>query len=110
MTSKACTPVSLCTRSVAAEVLVAGPDTRSGLSPNAFSTPTSAQFASRKLSDRAAGYARLADLLAYGARRGDPPLDPERARMLLETALARPVSDAAGYDLKTRLKDLCGSP
>jgi hypothetical protein len=63
----------------------------------------------RDYPDRAAGYARLADLLAYGARRGEPPLDQERAQMLLETALARPVSDATDYDLQTRLNDLRSS-
>jgi len=59
--------------------------------------------------DRAAGYARLSDILAYGARRQDPPLDPRRAEKLLEEALARPVNDAADCDLAQRLDDLRNS-
>jgi len=56
--------------------------------------------------DRSAGYARLSDILANGARPGDGSLDPDRAQKLLEDALARPVTDAADYDLETRLKDI----
>jgi hypothetical protein len=56
--------------------------------------------------DRAAGYARLADLLAPGARPGDGAVDRQRAEKLLEEALARPVTDAADYDLRGRLEDL----
>lgn len=60
----------------------------------------------RDYPDRAAGYARLSDILAYGARRHDTPLDPRRAERLLEEALARPVTDASDCDLATRLEDL----
>ncbi len=60
----------------------------------------------RDYPDRAAGYARLSDILAYGARRHDTPLDPQRAEKLLEDALARPVTDASDCDLATRLDDL----
>jgi hypothetical protein len=56
--------------------------------------------------DRAAGYARLADILAHGARPEDGPLDPHRAQKLLEDALARAATDATDYDLETRLNDL----
>jgi len=56
--------------------------------------------------DRAAGYARLADLLAYGARPEDAGPDPQRAVALFERALTRPVSDAVAYDLQKRLDDL----
>jgi len=56
--------------------------------------------------DRAVGYARLADLLAYGPRNGDEPIDPQRARRILEEALSRPVKDAAKYDLETRLQEI----
>jgi hypothetical protein len=59
--------------------------------------------------DHAAGYARLADILAYGAPRKKGPLDPRRAEALLEKALARPVNDAADYDLESRLEDLRNS-
>lgn len=55
--------------------------------------------------DRAAGYARLADILGHGARPQDGPLDPHRAEKLLEQALAR-ATDALGYDVRTRLNDL----
>jgi len=59
--------------------------------------------------DRAAGYARLADILAYGARPEDAAHDPQRAAALLERALARPVSDAAAHDLQNRLDNLRNS-
>ena len=55
---------------------------------------------------RAAGYARLADLLGYGPTPKSKPIDLQRAQELIEQALARPVSDAAEYDLETRLDDL----
>jgi len=53
-----------------------------------------------------AGYARLANILAYGVRQGDQPIDHQRAIHLLEEALAKPVSDPADYDLKARLEEL----
>jgi hypothetical protein len=56
--------------------------------------------------DRAAGYARLSDILANGARPDDGSLDTDRAQKLLEDALARPVTDAADYDLEARLNDI----
>jgi len=56
--------------------------------------------------DRAAGYARLADILAYGIRPHQGPIDPQRAQTLLEAALARPVTDAEHYGLKDLLQDL----
>jgi len=56
--------------------------------------------------DTAVGYVRLAEVLAYGARRCDGPLAPERAQILLEEALSRPVKDAAKYDLEGRLEEL----
>ena len=56
--------------------------------------------------DTAAGYVRLADLLAYGARPGDGPIDTRWAVELLEKALARPVEDAAQFDLEGRLQEL----
>jgi hypothetical protein len=56
--------------------------------------------------DRAAGYARLADLLGDGPAPAREPIDRERARALLEQALARPVTDAADYDLERRLAEL----
>ncbi len=59
--------------------------------------------------DHAAGYARFAEILAYGARRADVPPDPPRAQALLESALARPVSNAADYALQKRLDELCNS-
>jgi hypothetical protein len=55
---------------------------------------------------RAAGYARLADLLGYGPTPDSKPIDLQRAQELIERALARPVNDAAEYDLETRLADL----
>ena len=60
----------------------------------------------RNYPDHAAGYARFAEILAYGARRDDVPPDPPRAQALLESALARPVSNAADYDLQKRLDEL----
>jgi hypothetical protein len=56
--------------------------------------------------ERAAGYARLADLLGYGPTPNSKPIDLQRAQALIERALARPVTDAAQYDLETRLADL----
>lgn len=55
---------------------------------------------------RAAGYARLADLLGYGPTPKSKPINLQRAQELIEQALARPVTDAAEYDLETRLADL----
>jgi len=55
---------------------------------------------------RAAGYARLADILGYGPTPNSEPIDLLRAQELIERALARPVNDAAQYDLETRLADL----
>jgi len=60
----------------------------------------------RDYPDRAAGYARLADILAHGARKGETAIDPLRAQTILEDALARPVTDASEYDLENRLEDL----
>jgi hypothetical protein len=59
--------------------------------------------------DRAIGYASLANLLAHGACRDDGPIDPQRARALLEEALALPVIDAEDYGLEYRLNELLGS-
>ncbi len=56
--------------------------------------------------DRAAGYVRLADLLGYGPAPERQPINRKRARELLEQALARPVTDAADYDLERRLAEL----
>lgn len=56
--------------------------------------------------DRAAGYARLADILANGARPEDGSLHPHRAQKLLQEALDRPVVDAADYDLEARLNEI----
>lgn len=56
--------------------------------------------------DRSVGYARLAEMLGLGIRPGDPPLDRAQALALLEQAVARPVDDAAIWDLETRLDDL----
>jgi hypothetical protein len=60
--------------------------------------------------DRAAGYVRLADLFAYGPTPDSEPVDRQRAVELLEQALARPVSDAADYDLAKRLAELREQP
>ncbi len=60
----------------------------------------------RDYPDRAAGYARLADLLGYGPTPNSQPIDLQRAQALIEQALARPVTDAPQYDLETRLADL----
>ena len=60
----------------------------------------------RDYPDSAVGYVRLAELLGEGVRRDDKPIDPQRARRLLEDAIARPVKDAADYDLELRLQDL----
>lgn len=64
--------------------------------------------------DRAAGYARLADLLGHGPAPDRTPIDQERAQELLEQALAWPVTDAADYDLERRLAEfrepVCPSP
>jgi len=59
--------------------------------------------------DNAAGYAFLADLLGYGPTPGSEPIDRQRAQRVLEEALARPVADAADYDLELRLSDLRGT-
>jgi hypothetical protein len=48
----------------------------------------------------------LADFFGYGIRPNREPIDRERARELLEQALARPVIDAADYDLEMRLAEL----
>jgi len=56
--------------------------------------------------DRAIGYAQLAGLLGYGPTPNSGPIDLQFAQELLERALARPVSDAADYDLDARLADL----
>ena len=56
--------------------------------------------------DRAAGYARLADVLAYGTRPGEGAFDLKRAQRLLEEALDRPVTDAVDCDLRTRLENM----
>ncbi len=50
--------------------------------------------------------ADLGEFYAYGARREDVPPDPPRVQVLLESALARPVSNAADYDLQKRLDEL----
>ena len=55
--------------------------------------------------DCAAGYVRLADLLGYGPKPNSEPINRERARELLEQALAQPVTDAADYDLEKRLAE-----
>ena len=55
--------------------------------------------------DCAAGYVRLADVFGYGPTPNSEPVDRERAVELLEQALARPVSDAAHYDLEKRLAE-----
>ena len=60
----------------------------------------------RDYPDSAAGYARLADFFGYGPTPGSEPIDRDRAQALLEQALARPVSDAADYDLEKRLAEL----
>lgn len=56
--------------------------------------------------DRAAGYVRLVDVLGYSPTSDREPTDRKRAQELLKQALARPVIDAADYDLETRLGDL----
>lgn len=60
----------------------------------------------RDYPDNAAGYACLADLLGDGPTPGSEPIDRQRAQRILEEALARPVTDAADYDLELRLSDL----
>jgi hypothetical protein len=60
----------------------------------------------RDYPDTAVGYARLADLFAYGVRPGDEPIDPQKAQRVLEEALARPVVDAARFDLENRLQEI----
>jgi len=60
----------------------------------------------RDYPDKAVGYACLADLLAYGPTPGSEGIDRQRAQRVLEEALARPVTDAADYDLELRLSDL----
>jgi hypothetical protein len=56
--------------------------------------------------DCTAGYVRLANLLGYGPTPNSGPIDRERACELLEQALARPVTDAADYDIEKRLAEL----
>jgi hypothetical protein len=58
--------------------------------------------------DHAGGYAYLSDMLGIARRGefGDEPIDRPRAIRLLEAALARPVWDAADFDLERRLEDL----
>jgi len=56
--------------------------------------------------DTAVGYVRLAEMLGEGARRADGPIDSQRAQKILEEAIARPVKDAADYDLEARLQEL----
>lgn len=56
--------------------------------------------------DRAAGYVELADILGHGFGRHRELIDRDRARVLLEQALAWPVTDAADYDLERRLAEL----
>jgi hypothetical protein len=56
--------------------------------------------------DSATGYVRLADYFSYGPTPDSEPIDRERALELLEQALARPVTDAADYDLEMRLAEL----
>jgi len=56
--------------------------------------------------DLAAGYARLSDMLADRARKENRPEDLHRAKELLALALAKPVKDAADYDLAARLEYL----
>jgi hypothetical protein len=60
----------------------------------------------REHPDRATGYVRLADYFGYGPTPNSGPIDRERALELLEQALARPVTDAADYDLEMRLAEL----
>ena len=60
----------------------------------------------RDYPDKAVGYACLADLLAYGPTPGSDAIDRQRAQRVLEEALARPVTDAADYDLALRLSKL----
>ena len=60
----------------------------------------------RDYPDHAAGYAHLADLLGYGVPPHREPIDRDRAQDLLKQALARPVIDAADYDLEKRLAQL----
>lgn len=54
--------------------------------------------------DAAIGYARLSDVLLDKATRDGSHVDRERARKVLEAALARPVADAEDYDLEVRLR------
>jgi hypothetical protein len=60
----------------------------------------------RDCPDTAAGYARLAHLLGYGPTPGSEPIDRQGAQRVLEEALARPVTDAADYELERRLSNL----
>lgn len=59
----------------------------------------------RDFPDHAEGYARFADILAFGPR-DDAPIDIPRAIALIEKAITRPVIDATDYDLQARLNDL----
>ena len=62
----------------------------------------------RDYPDHATGYAFLSDRLGLGFAPSPQgkPIDLARAIRLLEEALARPVKDAADYDLQARLDDL----
>jgi hypothetical protein len=56
--------------------------------------------------DAPEAYAVLSDCLEQQARRGQPPGDLQPAILLLEQALARPVREAASWDLERRLAAL----
>lgn len=56
--------------------------------------------------DESQGYARLADMLAYGGQRNGPPLDLAGAIRVLEEALTRPTEDADDFSLDDRLDEL----
>ena len=48
----------------------------------------------------------MADLLGYGPTPGSEAIDRQRAQLVLEEALVRPVTDAVDYDLELRVFDL----
>lgn len=52
------------------------------------------------------GYARLAEMLAYGGKKNGPTLDVQGAIKILEEALARPTEDADDFSLGDRLDEL----
>ena len=54
--------------------------------------------------DRAAGYVGLSDELSDRSKQSWRPADIARAVAVLEQALARPVADAADFDIENRLK------